>query len=193
MSYHIYTTPGIILKRKNFGEADTLFHILTRDLGLILASARSSRLMSSKLRGFLQDYSEVSLSCLKSKNGWKITNVSSDGSTFSDYPEYSKKILSQVSTVLIKMIQGELANKELYEIVRSGFFEMTKTKESDIRALEILMVLRILNELGYVVKTERIEKFLDGRIWESKLLQEAEIERIHTVEVINRAIKESHL
>ena len=75
MSYHIYTTDGIILKRKPFGEANVLLHILTEDLGLILASATSARSAHSKLRLALQEYSYCSASLIKAKNGWKVTNV----------------------------------------------------------------------------------------------------------------------
>jgi recombinational DNA repair protein (RecF pathway) len=69
MSYHVYTTEGIILKRTPFGEANILLHIFTKDLGLIIASARSARLSVSKLRTALQEGSFVIISCVKGKGG----------------------------------------------------------------------------------------------------------------------------
>src|SRR3954468_15203265 len=104
MSYHIYTTNGIILKRTPFGEANILLHILTEDFGLIMASARSARLSVSKLRTTLQEYSFVSVSCIKGKNGWKITNAVDKGNFYFEYPDYTHKVLAQISSVLLKMI-----------------------------------------------------------------------------------------
>jgi recombinational DNA repair protein (RecF pathway) len=49
MSYHIYNTDGIVLKRVNFGESNALFYILTADLGLIISSAQAVRSHLSKL------------------------------------------------------------------------------------------------------------------------------------------------
>ena len=57
MSYHIYTTPGIVLRHRPLREADRVYIILTRDLGLIRASAIGVRKETSKLRGALEPLS----------------------------------------------------------------------------------------------------------------------------------------
>jgi len=162
MGYHIYTTDGIILKRTPFGEANILLYVLTYDFGLITASAKSVRLAASKLRPALQEYNYISISCIKSKNGWKVTNVIDKGSLFFGYPEYSHKILSQISSVLLKMITGEAPHKEIFEIVRSGFKFLKDLKEEYVVNFEILMVFRILFELGYIEKKDNLKKFLDN-------------------------------
>ena len=131
MSYHIYTTDGIILKRTPFGEANILLHILTEDLGLIMASARSARLSVSKLRPALQEYAYVSVSCIKGKNGWKITNVVEKGSFYFDMPEHSHKVLAQVVWVLLKMIQGESVHPEIFQTVKSGFEFLKSLSEKE--------------------------------------------------------------
>ncbi len=121
MSYHIYTTEGIILKRTPFGEANVVLHILTDDLGLIIASARSARLSVSKLRPALQEYTLVLVSAVKGKNGWKITNVVEKGNFFFQYPKYCHKVLAQISSVLLQMITGESPHPEIFQTVKSGF------------------------------------------------------------------------
>lgn len=192
MSYHIYTTDGIILKRTPFGEANILVHILTSDLGLIMASARSARLYVSKLRPALQEYALVSVSCVKGKGGWKITNVVSRGSFYFGYPEYTHRVISQISFVLMQMIQGEIPQKEVYEIINSGFEYLKQVPENYISEFETLTVLRILNELGYVVRDLTTEKFLNNE-WNEKVLSEVRENKIAVVSVINKALKASHL
>jgi len=216
MSYHIYTTDGIILKRTAFGEANIFLHILTEDLGLIVAGARSARLSSSKLRSALQEYTYVSVSCVKGKNGWKITNVVEKENFFFNYPKgkngwkitnvvekenfffnypnFSHKILSQISSVLLKMIPGESPHKEIFQIVKSGFEFLKTLQEKDVLNFETLVVLRILHQLGYVESGPEINFFLKNREeWNVSILEEVSQSRGNIIFTINKALKESQL
>ena len=194
MSYHIYTTDGIILKRTPFGEANVLLHIITRDFGLIMASARSARLSASKLRPALQEYAHISVSCIKGRNGWKVTNATEKESFFYDSPEYSHKVLSRVTSVLLQMIQGESPHKEVFEVVVSGFEYLKSLPEKDTADFEILSVLRILRELGYVVSdTDTQVYFADMAEWNQDLLKQVSENKKNIVAIINKALKESHL
>ena len=194
MSYHIYTTDGIVLKRQVFGEANVLLHILTKDLGLIIASARSARLQVSKLKGSLQEYQYVSISCVKGKNGWKITNVSDKGSFFFNYPEYSRRVLAQITSLLLQMITGESPHPEIFQTVKTGFEFLATISEKDIANFEILAVLRILNKLGYVAKNIDSSDFLvDEEVWNTSLLDKVAGKKEKMLGLINKALKESHL
>jgi DNA repair protein RecO len=194
MSYHVYSTEGIILKRTPFGEGNLILHVLTKEFGLVIGSARSVRLSKSKLRPSLQEYSLVLLSMVKGKNGWKITNASQTKNYFFDSPKFSHHSLAQISSLLLKTITGELPHKEIFETVKSGFDYFSKIKESEVKSLEILTVLRILYELGYVVKDEKTEKFLNNLlVWSEDLFSEIENNKISIVGLINNALKESQL
>ncbi len=194
MSYHIYTTDGIILKTSPYGEANVLVYVLTRDLGLIMASAQGVRIAKSKLRSGLQEYSFVSASFVKGKNGWKLTNVSEKKNLFFEYPQYARRVLAQVFFVLLKTITGELPHPEIFETVRSGFEFLKSLNEEQVKKFEILLVLRILHELGYVAQSSNTEKFLvDSNVWNNELLSTAGEQKQTLVEVINRGLKESQM
>ena len=49
-----YFATGIISKSTNFGEADSIFHLITKEYGLVKAVAKSVRKPKSKLKGHLQ-------------------------------------------------------------------------------------------------------------------------------------------
>ncbi len=194
MSYHIYTTDGIILKRTPFGEANILLHVLTEDLGLIHASARSARVTESKLRPALQEFEDVSISCVKGKSGWKITNVVGKVNFFFEYPKEFHKVLAQVGSILLKMIQGESPQKEVFRTTKSGFEFLKNLTKDEISNFETLIVLRILFLLGYVAKDQKIDMFLDNTDeWRPDLLNEVSSNKTYLIETINKAIKESHL
>ncbi|MBA3733457.1 recombination protein O N-terminal domain-containing protein [Patescibacteria group bacterium] len=193
MAYHIYTTEGIILKRSSFGEANILLYILTKDLGLIIASAQSARLSVSKLRPALQEYSLVSISVVKGKNGWKITNVIEKKNYFFNSPGEINSLLAKVSQLLLKMIVGESPNPEIYNIVYSGFEYLSEITESENQSFEILIVLRILANLGYVVSDSSTEKFISDSMWDKPKLEEVMTMKNNFILLINKALKESHL
>lgn len=194
MSYHIYTTDGIILKRATFGEANSLLYILTSELGLIIASAQAARLFNSKLRPALQEYSMVSVSCIKGKNGWKVTNVIEKENFFFDYPPYCHRTLSQIVAVLLKMIPGELPHKEIFNTVKTGFEFLKTVQEKDVSNFEIVTVLRILKQLGYVGNHKDLEVFLKNSTeWNTEILDLISEKKKNVIPIINKALRESHL
>lgn len=194
MSYHIYTTEGVILKRAPFGEANLLLYILTADLGLILASARSARVSASKLRPALQEYAHVTVSCVKGKGGWKVTNVASIDNYFFDSPEYTHKVLAQVVTLLIKMMPGEASQPVVFSLIKSAFSELKNVEKESLENFEMLVVLRVMFELGYVAKNELVGSFIENKsIWLHEVLGKVSKNRNEILGIINKGIKESQL
>lgn len=193
MSYHIYTTRAIILKRKVYGESDTVLYCLTRDLGLIIASARSTRLMSSKLRASLQEFSLLDISCVKGKNGWKVTNAISDNNLFFSCPDDHRKVLVQISSILIKNIVGEMVHKEVFDVVKDAFTTLIKIRKEDLKDFEVLVVLKLMKEFGYVASENELGKYFDDRLSLENLLPHVKMERVRLVGLINKALKESQL
>ena len=194
MSYHVYTTEGIILKRNTFGEANIFLHILTKDLGLIIASAHSARLSLSKLRPALQEYTYISVSCIKGKNGWKITNAIDKGNFFYNSPLYTRRIIGQIGWTLLKTIVGETPHLEIFQTVKNGFDFLGTISKEDVGDFEILQVLRILYHLGYVHKDKNLEIFLNRTDdWNLEILRQVNQYKINIIKSINKAFHESQM
>ncbi|MFZ2523560.1 MAG: DNA repair protein RecO [Minisyncoccia bacterium] len=193
MSYRVYTTKGIVLKKKNSGEQNSFLYILTKDLGLIIASARSTRSSKSKLKGLIEEFSHGDFSFVKGKNGWHLTNVSENGNFFFQAPNHSRKTLAQMAAVLLKMIQGEEPHKEVYSTVVESFKFLTEVTKDHIHIVEVLSVLRIMYELGYVRDDNEVTDFLKNDDYSSEILQQGQDNKIKIVALINRALKESQL
>jgi recombinational DNA repair protein (RecF pathway) len=149
MSYHVYTTRALVLSYTSTKEADRLYNILTRDLGVIRASARAVRKEMSKLRGALEPYSILNISLIKGRGEWKITSGSL---------EYSIKNLGKdfflafvrALTLLEKLVAGESKHPEILDTI-DNFVNLSKTlRKEDTEAMEILLVASVLNHLGYV-------------------------------------------
>lgn len=191
MSYHIYTTEAIVLKRKTFGESDTVLYLLTKDLGLILASAKSSRSSKSKLKSGLQEYTLLTLSTVKGKNGWKVTNTKTEKNFFFELSKEGQKVLARISVFLMKIIAGELPDNKIFETVKQSLLVLKDVEKKMIVNFEILLVLRLLYHLGYVADL-KTKKYLNSD-WGREALLSIEKEKAHLVGIINKAMKESQL
>jgi len=139
MAYHIYTTKGIILSSRPSREADKMYSILTEDLGLVHARAGGVRLEKSKLRGFLEPYSFVTVSLVRGKAEWRITST-----------ELIELVPVSLHTarplaLIERLIAGEEIHPELYRTVAA--FLRVHNHDS---ASETRFVADVLFHLGYM-------------------------------------------
>ena len=165
MSYRIYTTEGIILKHANFGEANLVVWVLTRDLGLIIASVQAGRTAHSKLRPAIADYSLVRLSAVRGKNGWKATNAVAERNYFFDCSnEKNRHTLAQLTSAILRLMPGESQHSEIFDLTKSGFDHLIFVPEYDLPLFESLFMLRFLHLLGYVAPDVRTKNFWKKRM-----------------------------
>jgi DNA repair protein RecO len=192
--HHIYHTEGFILESKNLNEANKYYHIFTRDLGLVVASAQGIRKISSKLRFVLQDFSYVKIDFVKGKDFWRITSASKTNKL----DDLLKKdgclsLVFNLSKFLKRLLPGEDANQELFGDFIAGLLFMEKTEDRKLLNLvEVLIVLRILYFLGYVGDDFYVNNFIFKPYAEIDfvLLEE---NKLKIVKNINNALKETHL
>lgn len=190
--HHIYHTEGIILGSKNFKEANKYFYILTKDLGLVYAEAQGIRKLSSKLRYVLQDFNYVKLDFVQRKNIWRITNaIKTNELELLNKDFYKLKIVANISKLLLRLLPGIEPNPTLFKEVLDGFFllEGNNSKE-ELKNIEIVLVLRILSNLGYI--GENFED-LTRSPFESELLSVLSKNKVSIIKEINKALRESQL
>jgi DNA repair protein RecO len=170
MSYHIYTTRGIVLSARPVGEADRIYAILTRELGLVRARAISVRKGTSKLRGSVEPYTLAHLSFVRGKEQWRLTSA-----------EVIKRLPTGESVLkplalLEKLVQGEAHHPELFDAIEEKL-ENTMIYHSveEKELFEINFVSTVLFHLGYL-------KEKDLKLPKKELLK-----------AINEGLKHSHL
>lgn len=191
--HHIYHTEALILGSKNYREADKYYYIFTRDLGMIMTSAQGVRKISSKLRFVLQDYAYVKIDLVRGKDFWRITNASKTNKL--DNLLKNKeifKIFINISRLLKRLLAGEEANEILFNIFLKGLLILEKTKEKkEFGNIEALIVLRILNNLGYIGQNDALAPLISSPFEE--IILEVSQHRIKILREINKALKETQL
>ena len=192
--HHIYHTEGIILGSRDFGEAGRYYFIFTCDLGMIYASAQGVRKISSKLRCVLQDYSYIKVDLVKGKDFWRITSASKTN-ILEDIIKDKKKfqIFVNISYLLKRLLAGEDANKTLFIDFLNGLLVLEKSNaKEELHNIEAIIVLRILNNLGYIGGNEKLKNLIKSP-FEKDLIFEAAKSRVNILNEINRALRESGL
>ena len=191
--HHIYHTEGIILDSKNYGETGKYYAIFTRDLGMIYASAQGVRKMSSKLRFILQDFSYVKFDFVRGKNFWRITSASKTNKLEAIKKDKQKLVVySNISNLLKRLLAGEEPNQELFGNILEGLSFLEHSPKNDVEDIEMVIVLRILNSLGYIGNSEDLQDIILSPLEEDLILKSKEKRKKIFFE-INRALKETQL
>lgn len=143
-----------MLSKVNRREADRVYSILTRDFGLVRASALGVRKEASKLRGALEPVSLVRISLVRGKEYWRITSVELI-EKIDPLPEILRPL-----ALLEKLVQGEAPNQELFDtliyqsicegvseekFVAGILFHLGYLKEADLK-LEKKSLIKAINE-----------------------------------------------
>lgn len=192
--HHIYHTEGIILDSRNFGEAGKYYSIFTRDLGLIYAGAQGVRKASSKLRFVLQDFAYLKIDLVSGKNLFRVTNASKTNmlEQIVKQPE-NFKVFANIARLLKRLLAGVEPNEELFSDLLNGLAMLEKIETNeDLRNIEAVIVLRIINNLGYIGDSELLKTFIKSP-FEEDIIYEASKSRKIILSEINKALRETHL
>lgn len=197
MAYRKHNTKGIILETGSYGEADAFFVIYTEELGLIHARARGVRKMKSKLRYALQKYTLAELSLVHGKTGWHITGAEARRSFFHELRDEPEKyaVFLNILSLLSRLVHGEEKDEALFHTIERGavFLSENDFNHEQLANCEVLLVLRILNFLGYLKAHRNLSSFLTDKDWDIHTLQELDSVRSDALQEVNRSLNAIHL
>jgi DNA repair protein RecO len=190
--HHIYHTEGLILGSKNYGETGKCYFIFTRELGMVYASAQGVRKMSSKLRFVLRDFGHIRVDLIRGKDFWRLTSASKTNQL--ENLEKNKEklaILVNISNLLRRLLAGEEGDEFLFDDLLNGLVFLEKAK-SDFHNIEVVIVLRILYNLGYLGINNKLNAMVRSP-YEENLVLEASKSRVDILFEINKALGETQL
>lgn len=197
MSHRLYTTEGLILAAHDYGEANGFYQVLTPDLGLIGASAQGVRHLKSKLRPQLGSLGHAKLTLVRGRQVWRLVGAESSGLLAPVLNEVSKqRAWARVALLVRRLIRGEAADARLYDDLLAGLVVLSKLESARVADFEAIMVLRLLNSLGYVRESVQLMPWLAADLWPSQAslaLTLPELERERVISVINYGLEHSQL
>lgn len=197
MSHHLHTTEGFVIGGIDTGESHRYLSLFTKEFGLVRAVARSVRVEQSKLRYNLQDLSCVDLSLVRGREVWRIVGARERNNIYWELRGQNKKciLLARIAALLHRLLAGEEKNEQLFSIISNGieFLRNEKLSDNELKFFECLIMIRILNSLGYIGKIAPIDLLVSSELFERNMLVAVEPVQVMIVHAINKALKESHL
>jgi len=147
MAHRKYSSTGLVIRRRNFSEADRLITLYTRDHGKITLLAKGVRRPKSRKRGHLEMFSSISFLAAKTKSMDLLTEV--ETREVFDYGQDMRLISVAyfvVETVDKLTREGE-ANERLYFHLLENMRSLSST--SGLRQYRDNFTKEILEMLGY--------------------------------------------
>lgn len=171
--HKLHVSEGVVLGKRGVGEANVLLAILTRDLGLVKAVARSARRESSKLRYGLEPLTVAVYSFVRGKYEWKLTGAERASKVLHDpaLPAPVRQAMGRVIRLLVRLIHGEEPSPALYNTVVEGLGAFARVP-AQAPHIETVLVLRILSHLGYLPHTPELRPFIERDFFAIELAAE---------------------
>ena len=192
--HDVISTRGIVLGKRTAGEANILLSLLTEDLGVVRASARSARLERSKLRYGLETLTFGRFSLVRGKHEWKMTGTHDLSRPFLRAGTAQRKTAGRIGRLLLRLIQGEEPVRDLFAVISEGLSYIAQEVDPDhLPYIEAVLVLRILAQLGYVQGGKGLDVFLDTNTFSEPLIEEAKKSRPSLIRTINASLAETGL
>jgi len=127
MSYRVYTTEAVILKKADIGEADKLFSFFTKDFGRLEIKAQGARYLKSKLRYHLSGRAILKISFVGS-NGeyWRLVGCNEQIVFDNIKNDFLKtKSTERVLSFVERLIQGQQKDEKLWKGKKFRRYDVT--------------------------------------------------------------------
>lgn len=177
-----YRTRGIIIKRRNFGEADRILIIFSKHYGKISVIAKGVRKISSKRGGNLELFNLVDIYLVRGKT-WDIVTEVEVRKDFKDLRKNLSKVgrAYYICELVDRLTAERQESEEIFELMQKNLLKIDKNK----RDKKLDLIVRefeghFLIELGFWPKDRSfvnlntkkfIEEILESKIKSSQVLE----------------------
>lgn len=181
-----FKTEGVIISRRNFGEADRILTIFTRDFGKITALAHGVRRPRSKKAGHVELANWCKIFIAKGKNLDLLTEVELKRPFgISDFTEIKANRIYHILELVNTLTAENQKNQNLFHLLTS-FLSLIE-KEEDFNLISTLFKIKMMSILGFF-SSRSFRNYKSGAV--IKTLEE---ESFHIVQKNLKISSRSHL
>lgn len=196
MSYQTYQTTAVVLKGTDLKEANRYYHLLTREFGVVQASAQAVRVERSKLRYSLQELSLVEVSLVRGKE-WRVVGSRLPEHWWKEFGGEREKLrlVAQFCALIARLSPGEGQNLYLFDTLLESVkaLKFLSGGKRELLLCELLSVSRFLYSLGYLPLREEYKGFLGSCVCSEQELSGVSLLEKSLLRDVNMALRESHL
>lgn len=165
-----FSTEGFILKRKNFGEADKLITLFTKNHGKVISVARGVRKITSRRAGSLELLNHVKVSLHQTK-GLPILTEAQIQNTFPDLKEDLNKISIAflVLELTDRLFEEGQENRNVFDLISDTISRIDKAQTlAEAKKFQISFQIKLLTEMGYLPQLYNCTQ-CENKLMEKKL------------------------
>ncbi len=145
----VYHADAIVLRRVDYGEADRILTILSREHGKFAAIAKGARRNKSRSQGALDLFSRSQMMIAKGKNLDVVAQVQRHGDVRYIAGDLNRTAYaSLVAEVVDKVVEDRHPVDDIFELVVATLARLN-TSERSSRADAAWFLMRVLDLLGY--------------------------------------------
>ncbi|MBI3289911.1 DNA repair protein RecO [Candidatus Microgenomates bacterium] len=173
-----YSTEGIILARRNIGEADRLLTIYTKHYGKLKVVAKGIRRTTSRKRGSLELFTQVKFFAIKGKTFDIITEVE----VKDNFNQWRRDLLRvgvayHLTEVVNRLTQENQEHKKVYDLLFTAFNRLNDFDRAKLPTYIAAFKKAVLTELGFLNEDRGrtdydsyIEELIQGRLRTKRFL-----------------------
>jgi len=151
-----YSSEGIVLARRNYGEADRILVVYTKKLGKISLIAKGVRKPISKKRASLEIFSYIKFAAASGKNLDLITEVETIDSFILIRQDLRKTSLAYFFMEAVGRTSHEGGpNHEVFDLLLKNLIILKKA--SQLKNIRLKFILDLLTVLGFWPKGKKME------------------------------------
>jgi len=148
MKPRTYTSEGIVLARRNFGEADRILVLYSKNFGRISLVAKGIRRLKSRKRGHVEVFNNVKFQAAKGRG----LDLMTEAEVVEDYKEVRESLRKVSLAYYLMEVVGRITregeeNSEVYNLLLDSL-EKLKTAKM-LKKLRLDFITDLLIILGY--------------------------------------------
>ncbi len=191
MAHTTHTTDAIVLSSVEGRDADKLFWLLTDEIGLIAASARSVREEGSKLRYALQDLALIRASVVRGKAGWKLIGAELQRA-YTPLSGEAQRAYGRLAALVRRLTPPDEHCPRIHDTLLQ-VREALHASPAHVPEFELLAVARILDELGYLAASTATATLVSDAPFTPDTAAAVHEHRAALLRSVNEAIADSQL
>jgi DNA repair protein RecO (recombination protein O) len=175
MKPRAYTSEGVVLARRNFGEADRILVLYTKDFGKISLIAKGIRRPKSKKRGHVEVFNKVRFQASQGRG----LDLMIEAEVIEDFAEIRKSLRRISLAYYLMEVTGRITHEGEENINVYDLLLETLTKLKSVKLLKKLrldFITALLITLGYwpsskplMAPDEKLEEVIERQIYSKRV------------------------
>lgn len=165
MDKRTYATEGVILARKNFGEADRVLTVFSKHYGKLRVIAKGVRKPSSRKRGSLELFCQVKLLLARGRN----MDIVTDAELVNSFSAWRKDLTRvgvayHLAEIVNRLTVEQQESFKVYNLLVDSLRELADTDYWQLFPLTQGFKVQVLEEAGFLERGKPSPENLDSYI-----------------------------